>query len=280
MCFFKIKETAFLRNTITECLPCGVGGQPPPPGPTPGPAQSVLQPQPLTQCPPGTCFTQSMCLRSESGGFRCAACPEGSAGDGVRCADVDELHPCHRGVRCVNTAPGFRCEDCPPGYSGPEVSGVGAAYAEAHRQVCHDVDECLGPTANGGCTANSRCHNTDGSFRCGECDAGFTGDQTRGCRGARLCPNGRPDPCDAHAQCVVERDGSISCEVSERTATRRAVHAPLGHDRAAQGVRGSSCNPKVVGSIPALPVEVSMSKALNPQLQLGYLCSVYLYSVQ
>lgn len=50
-----------------------------------------------------------------------------------------------------------------------------------------------------------------GSFRCGECKTGFTGDQVRGCQGTRLCSNGQPNPCDANAECIVERDGSISC---------------------------------------------------------------------
>uniref|UniRef100_A0A8D0A4B5 Thrombospondin 4a n=1 Tax=Sander lucioperca TaxID=283035 RepID=A0A8D0A4B5_SANLU len=189
-----IKETTFLRNTIAEC-------------PSPG------QPQPLTKCPPGTCFRQNMCTRSESGGFQCAPCPDGYTGDGVHCDDVDEcqFNPCYPGVRCVNTAPGFRCEKCPLGYRGPEINGVGVSYAKSHKQVCDDIDECLGPPENGGCTANSHCYNTIGSFRCGECKTGFTGDQVRGCHGTRLCPNGQPNPCDANANCVVERDGSISC---------------------------------------------------------------------
>ncbi|XP_037632853.1 thrombospondin-4a isoform X2 [Sebastes umbrosus] len=209
----QIKETTFLRNTIAECLACGLGGDPTNTGPAPSPAQFVMQPQPLTQCSPGTCFRQNMCIRSESGGFKCAPCPDGYTGDGVRCDDVDEcqFNPCHPGVRCVNTAPGFRCEKCPLGFSGPELTGVGVSYAKSHKQVCDDIDECLGPPENGGCTANSHCYNTLGSFRCGECKTDFSGDQVSGCHGTRFCPNGQPSPCDANAQCVVERDGSISC---------------------------------------------------------------------
>ncbi|KAM6965183.1 thrombospondin-4a [Aplochiton taeniatus] len=201
----QIKETGFLRNTISECLACGLGGNPTQP--------QYPQAQGLSQCPRGTCFQQDMCTPATGGGYQCAPCPDGYTGDGVHCDDVDEckFNPCHPGVRCVNMAPGFRCEQCPGGYTGPEINGVGVAYAKSHKQVCEDIDECQGPPDNGGCTANSNCHNTMGSFRCGECKTGFSGDQRSGCRGERLCANGQPNPCDAKAECVVERDGSISC---------------------------------------------------------------------
>ncbi|XP_028314380.1 thrombospondin-4a [Gouania willdenowi] len=217
----QIKETTFLRNTIAECLACGLGGSPTNPNPNsnpnpnPGPGPGVIK-VPLgaqTSCPAGTCFRQSMCVPLETGGFSCAPCPDGLTGDGVHCDDVDEckFNPCFPGVRCVNTAPGFRCDKCPLGYTGPELTGVGVSYAQTNKQVCDDLDECLSPPDNGGCTPNSYCYNTMGSFQCGECKAGFTGDQVTGCQGSRLCPNGKPNPCNAHAECVVERDGSISC---------------------------------------------------------------------
>uniref|UniRef100_A0A671UZS9 Thrombospondin 4a n=1 Tax=Sparus aurata TaxID=8175 RepID=A0A671UZS9_SPAAU len=203
--------------------PTGLKGNPTDsgPGPHPGPLPDTfpfqpsppLPPQPQISCAPGTCFRQSMCIPTSSGNFQCAPCPDGYTGDGVHCDDVDEcvFSPCFPGVRCVNTAPGFRCMQCPQGYTGPELNGVGVAYAKSHKQVCEDIDECLGPPENGGCTANSNCYNTMGSFRCGECNSGFTGDQVRGCQGTRLCSNGQPNPCDANAECIVERDGSISC---------------------------------------------------------------------
>uniref|UniRef100_A0A3P8TW41 Thrombospondin 4a n=1 Tax=Amphiprion percula TaxID=161767 RepID=A0A3P8TW41_AMPPE len=193
-----IKETNFLRNTIAECLP----------RPGPGPGKVDLDPAPLIQCPPGTCFRQNMCIPSNSGRFQCAPCPDGFTGDGVHCDDVDEckFNPCFPGVRCVNTAPGFRCEKCPLGYTGPLLTGVGVSYAKTNKQVCEDIDECLGPPDNGGCTANSDCHNTMGSFRCGNCKSGFTGDQVRGCHGSRLCPNGQPNPCDINAE-ICNRSG-------------------------------------------------------------------------
>uniref|UniRef100_A0A6Q2Y7L0 TSP C-terminal domain-containing protein n=1 Tax=Esox lucius TaxID=8010 RepID=A0A6Q2Y7L0_ESOLU len=167
-----------------------------------------------SKCDPGVCFNQDMCIPAEGGGFTCAPCPDGYTGDGVYCNDVNEctFDPCFLNVSCVNMAPGFRCERCPLGYSSPEISGVGVAYAKSHKQVCEDIDECQGPPDNGGCTSNSHCHNTVGSFRCGECKSGFSGDQVKGCKGERLCGNGQPNPCDSNAQCVVERDGSISCQ--------------------------------------------------------------------
>uniref|UniRef100_A0A6Q2YPH7 TSP C-terminal domain-containing protein n=1 Tax=Esox lucius TaxID=8010 RepID=A0A6Q2YPH7_ESOLU len=181
----------FQLNTISECLACGP-----------------------SKCDPGVCFNQDMCIPAEGGGFTCAPCPDGYTGDGVYCNDVNEctFDPCFLNVSCVNMAPGFRCERCPLGYSSPEISGVGVAYAKSHKQVCEDIDECQGPPDNGGCTSNSHCHNTVGSFRCGECKSGFSGDQVKGCKGERLCGNGQPNPCDSNAQCVVERDGSISCQ--------------------------------------------------------------------
>ncbi|TTG62701.1 Thrombospondin-4-B [Bagarius yarrelli] len=154
-----------------------------------------------------------------------------------------QFNPCFRGVRCINTVPGFRCERCSKGYTGPELQGVGVASAKLRKQfilfcygscqkiiqisthqVCSDIDECQSED-NGGCTPNSYCHNTMGSFYCGECKPGFTGDQISGCNqtsdpgpspnpaalSTRLCANGQRNPCDPNAECIVERDGSISC---------------------------------------------------------------------
>uniref|UniRef100_A0A4W5PTW1 Thrombospondin 4a n=1 Tax=Hucho hucho TaxID=62062 RepID=A0A4W5PTW1_9TELE len=160
------------------------------------------------QCSPGMCFNQDMCIPAEGGRFTCAPCPDGYTGDGVYCDDVDEcqFNPCFPGVRCVNTAPGFRCERCPLGYTGLEINGVGVSYAQSHKQVCDDIDECQDEAW--ACI----CCLSQGSFRCGECKSGFSGDQVSGCSGERLCGNGQPNPCDSNAQCVLERDGSVSCQ--------------------------------------------------------------------
>uniref|UniRef100_A0A8C1DAH7 Thrombospondin 4a n=1 Tax=Cyprinus carpio carpio TaxID=630221 RepID=A0A8C1DAH7_CYPCA len=194
-------ETADLRKTIMECVQC-----------------TGLQEKRQSKCGPGVCFKLDMCIETAEG-VECAPCPEGYTGDGIQCEDIDEcqFNPCFSGVRCVNTAPGFRCEKCPRGFTGPEIQGVGVHYAQTNKQMCNDIDECQ--VDNGGCTPNSYCHNTVGAFHCGICKTGFRGDQNSGCRSTgldpapltgRLCGNGQPNPCDVNAECVVERDGSIS----------------------------------------------------------------------
>ncbi|XP_062867158.1 thrombospondin-4-B [Trichomycterus rosablanca] len=191
----QVKETSFLRNTISECQACGLGGAP------------VKQ-----KCAPGVCFRDNTCTETEDG-VECGPCPDGYTGDGHSCDDVDEcqFNPCFPGVRCVNTAPGFRCEVCPNGYTGHPIAGVGAAFAQTHKQVCDDIDECKGPN-NGGCTVNSVCLNSMGSYHCGGCKTGFTGDQVKGCKPERSCGNRLQNPCDPNANCIEERDGTITCQ--------------------------------------------------------------------
>uniref|UniRef100_A0AAR2JEX1 Thrombospondin 4b n=1 Tax=Pygocentrus nattereri TaxID=42514 RepID=A0AAR2JEX1_PYGNA len=163
------------------------------------------------RCAPGVCFRDDMCIETQDG-IECGPCPDGYTGDGYSCDDVDEcqFNPCFPGVRCVNMAPGFRCEACPLGYTGMAVEGVGVAFAQTHKQVCDDIDECKGPN-NGGCTANSVCLNSMGSYTCGGCKTGFTGDQVRGCKPEKSCGNRLQNPCDPNAQCTEERDGTITC---------------------------------------------------------------------
>uniref|UniRef100_A0A8C8GHE5 Thrombospondin 4b n=1 Tax=Oncorhynchus tshawytscha TaxID=74940 RepID=A0A8C8GHE5_ONCTS len=191
-----VKETSFLRNTISECQACGLGGS------------EVIEPK----CAPGVCFRDDMCIETEEG-VECGPCPDGYTGDGFSCDDVNEcqFNPCFAGVKCVNTAPGFRCDACPLGYTGLAVEGVGVVYAQTNKQVCDDIDECKGPN-NGGCTADSLCHNSAGSYVCGGCKTGYIGGQVKGCKPERSCGNSRTNPCDVNAQCIQERDGSITCQ--------------------------------------------------------------------
>uniref|UniRef100_A0A8C2K475 Cartilage oligomeric matrix protein n=2 Tax=Cyprinus carpio TaxID=7962 RepID=A0A8C2K475_CYPCA len=184
----QIQEIVFLKNTVMECEAC----------------------DPQSSCVPNPCHPGVECITTPSG-MKCGPCPEGMTGSGTHCTDVDEcaVMPCHMGVRCINTSPGFRCGPCPAGYMGPQVQGVGLAYASANKQVCTDINEC--ENSNGGCVGNSNCINTPGSFRCGHCKAGFVGDQVKGCKPERSCGNGQPNPCHASAECIVHRDGQIEC---------------------------------------------------------------------
>ncbi|XP_072272421.1 thrombospondin-4 [Pyxicephalus adspersus] len=205
----QVKETMFLRNTVSECQACGLipdyNYQP----------TSAPKPQPTTppkpRCDATSCFRGVKCTNTENG-FQCGPCPEGYTGNGIVCTDVDEcrLNPCFPGVRCINTSPGFRCESCPPGYTGPVVQGVGITYAKQNKQICLDINECENGR-NGGCVANSICTNTMGSYRCGPCKAGFVGDQIKGCKAEKSCYNRGQNPCHPSAQCIEERGGDITC---------------------------------------------------------------------
>ncbi|GAB0203861.1 thrombospondin-4 [Grus japonensis] len=198
----QVKETTFLRNTIAECQACGLGA-------VNFPTQLPRRSKP--RCEVNSCFRGVRCVDTAEG-FQCGPCPEGLTGNGVTCSDIDECryNPCFPGVRCVNTAPGFQCETCPPGYTGQTVQGIGVSYAKSNKQVCLDIDECQ----SGGlglCVPNSHCINTLGSYHCGQCKPGYTGDQARGCQAERSCRNRALNPCSVHARCIEERRGEVTC---------------------------------------------------------------------
>ncbi|XP_078740467.1 thrombospondin-3-like isoform X1 [Lampetra fluviatilis] len=197
----QIKETTLLRNVIMECQACGFtdGGDAPR----------------WSHCSPNSCFPGVDCTEAPGSalGFTCGRCPYGFNGNGTHCVDIDECKlasPCFAGVRCVNAAPGFSCEPCPDGLAGPLLQGVGVEFAKDTKQVCTDVDECQ-DGKNGGCVLNSICVNIVGSYRCGPCKAGYSGNQNVGCHPGNTCNNGAFNPCDLNAQCHVERNGDVSC---------------------------------------------------------------------
>uniref|UniRef100_A0A8B9K0J5 Thrombospondin 3b n=1 Tax=Astyanax mexicanus TaxID=7994 RepID=A0A8B9K0J5_ASTMX len=168
--------------------------------------------EPQSRCIPSPCYKGVSCMEAmEYPGYRCGLCPEGMTGNGTHCQDIDEcsVEPCFSSQSCVNTANGFRCDPCPPGLSGPVLSGVGLEFAKKHKQECVDIDECAEQT--GACVPNSVCINTAGSFRCGQCKAGFVGNQTAGCFLRTTCALLGFSPCDVNAHCVMEHASDVIC---------------------------------------------------------------------
>ncbi|XP_045129659.1 cartilage oligomeric matrix protein-like isoform X4 [Portunus trituberculatus] len=159
----------------------------------------------INACEPNPCYPGVRCSAINNEPFyRCGPCPSGLTGDGEKCEDIDECDlafPCDPRVRCTNLSPGFRCESCPPGFTGSVgLQGIGIEFARLNQQRCYDINEC-NDGRNGGCVDNSQCVNTEGSYYCGQCRAGFVGNQTLGCRnGTGLCPDGKQ--CDVNAECV------------------------------------------------------------------------------
>ncbi|XP_042216566.1 cartilage oligomeric matrix protein-like isoform X2 [Homarus americanus] len=177
-----------------RCGPC-------PPGQT-GDGQNC---NPISACDPNPCFPGVQCSNTNTDPYyRCGPCPPGLTGNGATCDDMNECDlakPCDPHVRCINMSPGFRCDQCPPGFTGsPGLQGIGLQFARQNRQRCYDLNECDDGN-NGGCVDNSECINTEGSYYCGNCRAGFIGNQTRGCNSRPgLCPDGQQ--CDKNADCV------------------------------------------------------------------------------
>lgn len=135
--------------------------------------------------------------------------------------------PCDENVQCQNTVPGYRCGPCPPGFTGSTgTQGFGLEEAERKRERCYDIDECA-DGRNGGCVPNSECINIEGSFRCGSCHPGYTGNQTVGChRGENMCPDG--SQCHQNAYCIYNGNQRYKCYCKMGSAGNGKE---CGHDR-------------------------------------------------
>ncbi|CAD6234250.1 GSCOCG00007686001-RA-CDS [Cotesia congregata] len=147
--------------------------------------------------------------------YRCGECPQGYTGNGTNCQDIDEcdlnIGACPAGTECINITPGYRCQPCPPGFTSTATEAVEIDFTRRNKQICQDINEC-DDGRNGGCVPNSECINTQGSFKCGLCRAGFFGNQTVGCRPARnICPD-RITVCDDNADCICIAVNQYICQ--------------------------------------------------------------------
>uniref|UniRef100_UPI00358E7E38 thrombospondin-3a-like n=1 Tax=Myxine glutinosa TaxID=7769 RepID=UPI00358E7E38 len=215
----QVKEISLLRGAVIGCHACSDPGFGHGSGidRRRGPGYSGMG----SGCEQNPCFPGVTYSMDERGAIRCGDCPDGYTGNGTHCDDIDECKeatPCFHSHLCINSVPGFSCVSCPPGFTDNGGQGTDISFTKTHQQVCTDIDEC-DDGRNGGCVADSMCINIPGSFHCGACNDGFEGNQSVGCRWGRSCPNGQDSPCHRNAECVLERDQTIQCIVSNEQAT-------------------------------------------------------------
>ncbi|XP_071844501.1 cartilage oligomeric matrix protein-like isoform X2 [Apostichopus japonicus] len=142
----------------------------------------------------------------------CGPCPTGYRGNGIECEDINECmesNPCFVNVTCENRVPGFFCPHCPEGFKGVAINGIGLEAARHTKQPCTDTNECELPNT---CTPNSACYNYQGSYHCGNCLPGYSGNQEDGCFPDRICPDGSQNLCHENADCIIQNRGGKVCE--------------------------------------------------------------------
>ncbi|XP_034030211.1 von Willebrand factor D and EGF domain-containing protein [Thalassophryne amazonica] len=119
------------------------------------------------ECLNGASCVTNIKLPAGTGEYLCV-CLNGFKGE--RCeVDIDDCkpNPCRLG-RCIDGPNSFSCI-CPPGMTG--------------RTCRDDLDECISQP----CFPGSSCHNTLGSFLCGSCPQGYSGD-------GKTCTRNRVSP--------------------------------------------------------------------------------------
>lgn len=167
----------------------------------------------------------------------------------------------------------------------------GKYYRKARVDLSSSGSGAFVRCGNPGLTLQSipSCYFLQGSYKCGACKPGFVGDQITGCKSqsVRRCPNGEISPCHEKAECVVERDGSISCVVRAKPpASRRpgAGSVPRRRARSPGSATALSWRSRLLapdsraaaGSLWVLSGELCRSWHLRPALVwlfgLGFFC--------
>ncbi|XP_065827265.1 cartilage oligomeric matrix protein-like [Oscarella lobularis] len=167
-------------------------------------------------CKPHPCFSKVKCNPLSETEYECDPCPVGYTGDGKSCEDVNECrkaNPCFENVKCRNKLGSYRCDACPAGFSGGKTKGSGLVQANARKQVCTDINECA--TNNGGCR-HSSCINTQGGFKCGPCDPGYSRENRADdqCVLVNVCPLGWHN-CTGNFKCRPYGNLSFVCVCPE-----------------------------------------------------------------
>ncbi|KAH8405045.1 hypothetical protein KR222_005560 [Zaprionus bogoriensis] len=216
----------------------------------------------------GTCFDAYMGFHcSCAAGWQGSSCED----DVNECSDLanTELGACMNDAQCVNTPGSYRCV-CRAGFSGThcrlrqnaclanqstELCGShGTCLAATNSQgfVCicdqgwtwadtnvsaaspspcsRDVDECA-PEVN---PCHNECINLPGSFRCGACAPGYTGDG-KYCRDLDECADGNNGGCSQRPRVAcINTEGSYRCG--------RCPPGWEGDGRTCSQAKSSSCN--------------------------------------
>ncbi|KAL9957589.1 hypothetical protein ACROYT_G034508 [Oculina patagonica] len=115
----------------------------------------------INECLESPCFSGVECT-NYPGSYSCGPCPVGFTGNGSRCekiTDPCETLNCLNG-KCIQQGDQYSCQ-CLQGFSG--------------KQCETDINECL----ESPCFPGVECTNYPGSYSCGPCPVGFTGDGSR-----------------------------------------------------------------------------------------------------